>query len=195
MRRVKETRIPLCVLGLLISLLSFNAHGQSSNSAPKHFDKEGLVFDYGASWELNSQNDANGHQLVLTEKALDAQIMIIELHSPITSAKEEEAAKKAVVEPMVNRLLKQYDDAGIKVEQAPLTGAVATLPAQGLQLRFSVDGAPGATDIYWLVVNQRLVQLIFIRPEKTAAQTTPCWELIRSTLKIGKTEAKSKNGN
>ncbi len=193
MRRVKEVRIPLCVLGLFINLLSFNAHGQSSNSGPKHFDKEGLVFDYDASWELNGQNDANGHQLVLTEKALDAQIMIIELHSPITSPKEEEAAKKAVVEPMISRLLKQYDDAGIPVERVALTGSVANLPAQGLQLRFSVDGAPGTTDIYWVVVNQRLVQLIFIRPEKTAAKATPCWDLVRNNLRIGKAEAKEKN--
>ncbi|HKZ79334.1 MAG TPA: hypothetical protein VJ124_13730, partial [Pyrinomonadaceae bacterium] len=41
---------------------------------------------------------------------------------------------------------------------------------EGAQLRFAVDGQPGITDVCWLVINQRLVQLFFMRPEKNATK-------------------------
>jgi len=60
------------------------------------------------------------------------------------------------------------------------------IPAEGAHLRFAIDGQPGTTDICWFVLNQRLVQLFFIRPEKTASQATVCWDKVRSTLQITK---------
>jgi hypothetical protein len=163
-----------------------NAVVQSPETAQKTFDQQGLVFDYAGSWEMSGQPNGDIQQLVLLEKTLDAQIMIIVPRTRITSAKQEEDAKHTFVEPAINRLLKQYDEAGIKTEQTSLSGEVAGTAAQGIQLRFSLDGQAGAADIYWLVTNQRLVQLIFVRPQRTASQSTPCWDLIRRTLKIRK---------
>jgi len=87
------------------------------------------------------------------EKTLDAQIMIIALRVTLTSAKQEEQAKTALVEPQISRLLKQYEDAAIRVERSPATADVAGSPSEGVQLHFAVDGQAGATDIYWRVIN------------------------------------------
>ncbi len=182
----------LLAISLLVVGAGFSAASQSS-SEPKHFEKDGLVFDYAPNWELSDQSNAAAQQLVLTEKTLDAQIMIIALRGAITSSKQEEQAKAALIEPSITRLLKQYEDAAIKVERSPAKTEVAGSPAEGAQLRFAVDGQPGATDIYWRVINQRLVQLFFIRPEKTAAKTVVCWDTIRASLKIEKPVAKSKD--
>ena len=171
---------------LLLGVLAADASAQSAPVTTKTFDQQGLVFEYSANWELSGELAGDLQQLVLTEKTLDAQIMVIARRATITSTKEEEAARHDIVDPIINRLVKQYDDVGIKLERAPLSGDVAGLAAQGLQLRFSVDGQPGFTDIYWLLLNQRLVQLIFVRPEKTATQSTSCWDLIRRTLKVRK---------
>jgi hypothetical protein len=142
------------------------------------------MFDYPPNWELSDQSNPAAQQLVLTEKTLDAQIMIIALRGVITSSKQEEQAKTTLVEPSINRLLKQYEDAAIKVERMPAKTDVSGSPAEGVQLRFAVDGQPGATDIYWRVINQRLVELFFIRPEKTAPKTVSCWDTIRQTLRV-----------
>jgi len=36
------------------------------------------------------------------------------------------------------------------------------------------------------VINQRLVQIFFMRSEKTAPKATECWDMVRSTLQITK---------
>jgi hypothetical protein len=41
-----------------------------------------------------------------------------------------------------------------------------------------LDGFRGTTDIAWAVKNQHLVQLFFIRPDRTSAEASHCWDLI-----------------
>ncbi len=177
---------PLLASFFAIICLSSAVNSQSSADSATRFEKDGLIFDYPRTWELSDQSNAAAQQLVLTEKALDAQIMIIALRSTLTSSKQEEQAKTALIEPSINRLLKQYEDAAIKVERTTATTDVGGSPAEGARLRFAVDGQPGATDIYWRVINQRLVQLFFIRPEKTELKTEVCWDVVRRTLRVEK---------
>jgi hypothetical protein len=172
--------------GVLVLLFLSISLAQSVSPLSKTFDQQGLTFEYASDWDISGQQTGDVQQLVLIEKALDAQIMVIVPRSLITSASEEEAATQSVVEPTIKRLVKQYDDAGIAIERTEVGGEVASVPAHGIQLRFKVDGQQGFTDIYWLVLNQRLVQLIFVRPERTSSQSGPCWDLIRRTVKIHK---------
>src|SRR6266545_2531236 len=185
-----------CIQVIFISCLLVVCSGskaQPPGSDPKRFEKDGLIFDYTPNWELSDQSNAAAQQLVLTEKTLDAQIMIIALRGTITKDKEEDQAKAALIEPSITRLLKQYQDAAIQVERTPAKTEIAGSTAEGVQLRFAVDGQPGATDIYWRVINQRLVQLFFIRQEKTVAKSVECWDSIRGSLKVEKSTAKNKD--
>lgn len=179
-------------LAALLTTISFAVAGEcQSRDAVGHYQKDGLGFSYESSWELNDQSNPTAQQLVLLEKSQDAQIMIIVLRSALTDAKQEEQAKAGLIERSIARLLKQYEDAGIKVERSPLKVDMNGVLAEGAQLRFAVDGQPGMTDVCWLVINQRLVQLFFIRPEKTAAKATACWDMVRNSLKVemtGKTK-------
>ncbi len=70
----------ITVLSLLVVGAGFKTASQFS-SDPKHFEKDGLIFDYTSNWELSAQSNAAAQQLVLTEKTLDAQVMIIALRS------------------------------------------------------------------------------------------------------------------
>jgi hypothetical protein len=174
------------LLWLFLVMVTSTVWAQSPTDSAKQFSKDGLEFTYSPTWELSDQSNQVAQQLVLTEKNLDAQIMMIVRREAIGSAKEEERVKTAEVEPGINRLLKQYEDAAIKVERQPARGEVAGASADGAQLRFQVDGQPGATDIYWLVLNRRFVQLFFIRPGKTEKEASICWDLIRTSLKVEK---------
>ena len=185
-----KIRMTSLSLHLLLFLCAGSVFAQSSIESTKRFDKEGLRFEYASNWQVRDQRSGDVQQAVLTEKDLDAQIMITVLQSPVNSTKEEEAARHAVVEPAIAMLLKQYSDAGIQIERAPLSGEVARQRAEGLELRFAVDGFPGTTQIYWLVLDKRMVNLIFIRPEKTAPLATVCWDLIRHTIGVNKVDTK-----
>ncbi|HKZ80560.1 MAG TPA: hypothetical protein VJ124_19950 [Pyrinomonadaceae bacterium] len=89
----------------LMLIVSFvvTAESQSRDSGSR-FEKDGLGFDYSSLWELSDQSNPAAQQLVLMEKALDAQIMIIVLRGALTSAKQEEQAKSALIEPSISRL-------------------------------------------------------------------------------------------
>src|SRR5882762_7129047 len=82
----------------LIVCFAFKVAAQSPENSPRRFEKDGLAFDYTQNWELNDQSNPAAQQLVLTEKALDAQIMIVGLRSMLTSTKQEEQAKIALIE-------------------------------------------------------------------------------------------------
>jgi hypothetical protein len=168
--------------GSPVTVIRIQSHAQTE--ANKRYEKDGLIFDYGAKWELSDQSNGAAQQLVLTEKSLDAQIMIVALRTPITNPKQEEQAKAALIEPGIARLLNQYESAGIKVTRVPIKTDLAGTAVEGVQLQFDVDSSPGRTDICWGVIGRRLVQLFFIRPEKTAAQTTLCWDQIRASFRI-----------
>lgn len=168
---------------VLLTVLATRAQSPST----KTFDQQGLSFEYFASWELGGQPTGEVQQLVLAEKSLDAQIMIISQQAGVKTAKEEEAAKQNIVDSMVTRVMKQYEAAGIKVERGDLTNDIAGVPAKGFQLRFAVDQRPGTMDISWLVLNQRFIAIIFLRPTSTEARSNLCWDLIRQTVKIHKT--------
>ncbi|HLA10136.1 MAG TPA: hypothetical protein VJ023_06045 [Pyrinomonadaceae bacterium] len=168
---------------LLCLLLSFcvgaasaqspSTTGERTDNETEKFDKDGLTFDYQRNWTLSYQSNASAQQLVLTEPKLDAQIMIVALRGEVTNTEEEEHAKTALIEPSINRLLKQYYDAGIEVQRVAAKGGVGDLPAEGAQLRFSVDGQAGTTDVFWLVINQRLLQMFLLDRRKLQCKASP----------------------
>jgi len=55
--------------------------------------RQGLVFEYSSTWELNEQSNQAAQPLTLIDNTLDAQIMIIALRGAITNTKHEEQAK------------------------------------------------------------------------------------------------------
>ena len=114
----------------------FNAAVQSPASVAKHFESVGLAFDYAQSWEFTDHSNPAAQQLVLLEKNLDAQIMIITLRVVITNAKQEEQAKAGLIEPSITRPLKQYEEAGIKVKRDLLKVNVNGVLADGAQFAF-----------------------------------------------------------
>jgi len=91
-------------LCLLLACCGLKAVAQPPESSVKRFEKDGLAFDYTGNWELHDQSNPVAQQPVLMEKALDAQIMIIVLRGALTSAKQEEQAKAALIEPSISRL-------------------------------------------------------------------------------------------
>jgi len=171
-------------LTLSLAFAGFSVNAEPAPEGSRRFEKDGLAFDFADKWELSDQSNAAAQQLVLTEKALDAQIMIVVLRRTLSSGKQEEEAKTALIEPGINRVLRQYEATNVKVARSPLEIELAGAPAEGTQLQFEVDGNPGTTEICWGVVGKRLVQLFFIRPDKTSAETGVCWSLIRTSLKV-----------
>jgi len=72
--------------GVLVFLFLSISLAQSVSPLSKTFDQQGLTFEYASDWDISGQPTGDVQQLVLIEKALDAQIMVIVPRSLITSA-------------------------------------------------------------------------------------------------------------
>ena len=93
MRHSNQMRALFALVALALALTDFSTQAGATGENTKRFEKEGLNFDFSANWELSDRSNPAAQQLVLTEKALDAQIMIVALRGTISSAKQEEEAK------------------------------------------------------------------------------------------------------
>ena len=61
---------------LITASFGIGAECQSTDVVSR-YQKEGLSFDYGTTWELSDQSNALAHRLTLIDRALDAQVMVI----------------------------------------------------------------------------------------------------------------------
>ena len=73
---------------------------------------------------------------------------------------------------------------GAKPESAPATTEIGGLKSEGVRISASLDGEPGAAEIYWGVLGQRLVVLTFFGPDKALKQATPAWDTIRTSIAV-----------
>ena len=150
----------------------------------KQFSKDGLVFDYPSNWALQDSSDKDAQQLVLGRADNDAQIRVFVFRPLVTTPEKLAEAKRVLVDPYVNATAKQFEQMGAKPERVTVTSEISAMPADGVKVQASLDGDPGAAEIYWAVVGQRLVVLTFFGPDRARKQTQAAWDLLRNSLEI-----------
>ena len=179
-------------LAASLLLTALSASAQTAPSGAKQFNKDGLTFSYPSKWSFNDTSNADAQQLTLGRPDSDAQITVFVFRTPITSAEKLAEAKKILVDKYVASTTKSFADAGGKPESSAATTDIATLKADGVRIRASLDSVPGSAEIYWAVVGQRLVVLTFLGPDRALKQATAAWDAIRTSLQIEEPKAQAK---
>jgi hypothetical protein len=174
--------ISMCV-ALLLASITF---AQTSNN--KQFAKDGLTFDYPASWTLQEDTNADAQQLTLAKANSDAQIRVFVHKGRITPEKFPDA-KKAFIDPYVAATAKQFVAMGAKPEQANDSTEIAGEKAEGVAITASLGGEAGAAKIYWALIGKRVVVLTYFGPDKELKQFASAWDTIRNSLKVEDSKA------
>ncbi len=172
---------------LLVSLFLFcslSAWAQTPATDAKQFTKDGLTFSYPTGWELNDTSNADAQQLVVGRPNSEAQITVFVYRTPVSTPERVAEARKVLVDPYVAQTTKSFQQAGAKPESAPATTEMGSTKAEGVKISASLSGEPGAAEIYWGVVGQRLVVLTFFGPDRALKQATPTWDLIRNSIAV-----------
>ncbi len=156
----------------------------------KKYSNNGVAFEYLPGWELSDQIGSDLQQISLSNKATDSQILITVLRKRAGSKDPMPTLKKQVIDPWLTRLLAQYSQAAIRVEQSPSTTEISGQKAEGTKLNLLLDGQPGTGEAYWLIIEKRLFLIYIIRPDKMIEKATPGWDSIRTSLRIGSTKEK-----
>lgn len=168
------------LIGGAALLLVTNVQTQTPDT--KHFDKDGLSFDYPANWQISDQSTQQMQYLELTQGDV-----VIRVRSPrewLKTPEKEAHAKKLFQEQYVDNFATQLEQAGMNPKRSPITTQIAGADAEGLRVRAVLDGAPGGMDSYSRIFSDRLVNLSIIASEREITKSAPVWDALRNSLKV-----------
>ncbi|HBB97841.1 MAG TPA: hypothetical protein DC054_20865 [Blastocatellia bacterium] len=162
-------------------LVIISASGQDPNV--KHFEKDGLSFDYPANWQISDQSTGQMQYVQLARDGF-AEIRIRAPREWLKTPGKEAAAKKLIQDQYVDSFATQLQQAGLNPKRSTAATQISGADAQGARVRAVMDGEPGGMDSYFNVVSDRLVQMSIIGSEKEIAKSATVWDTIRNSLKL-----------
>jgi|SRR6185437_16195395 len=176
----------------LLTLIALLLCGVSASAQDaKEFNKDGLTFSYPASWTFNDTSNADAQQMTFGRPDSDAQIRVFVFRTPIKTPEQLAEARKVLVDPYINATFKQFEQMGATPKRAPATTEIAGLSGDGVRISASLEGEPGAAEIFWGVVGQRLAVLTRFGPDKALTKALPAWDLIRTSIKVEEPQPKT----
>lgn len=179
MKRILQLKLGVGIVGIVFCCVLATAQTPDS----KNFSKDGLSFDYPASWQLLDDSNSDLQQITLSKADSDVKIGVF-VHKGRTTPEKMADAKKALVDPLIAGNAKQFVAMGAKTEQVPDSTEIAGLKADGTSVNASFGNETGAAKIYWALVGQRFVVLTLFGPDKELKQRAAVWDLVRTSLKI-----------
>ncbi len=167
-------------IGCIALLFVTSAHTQTPET--KHFEKDGLSFDYPANWQISDQSTGQMQLIELTQGDI-----VIRVRSPrewLKTPEKEAHAKKLFQDQYVNDFATQVEQAGMSPKRSAITTQIAGADAEGARVRANLDGQPGGMDSYFRIISDRLVSLSIIASEKDVLKSAAVWDAIRNSLKV-----------
>ena len=169
------------IVAIAFCLLTIGATAQDPNV--KHFEKDGLSFDYPANWQFSDQSTGQMQYLQMARDGF-AEIRIRVPREWLKTPDKEAAAKKLIQDQYVDSFASQLQQAGLIPKRSTPATQISGADAQGARVRAVMDGEPGGMDSYFNVTSDRLVQMSIIGSEKEIAKSAPVWDMIRNSLKV-----------
>ncbi|HKO60373.1 MAG TPA: hypothetical protein VJV03_04380 [Pyrinomonadaceae bacterium] len=168
----------------LFALSTVPVFAQSPAADAKQFAKDGLSFSYPNGWTLKDESNEDAQNFNIGRADSEAQFRVFVYRTPVNSPARLAEARKVLVDPYVASTVRQFEQMGAKPQKTPGTVEIAKSAAEGVRVGASLDGIPGAAEIYWVVVGNRLVVLTALGPDRALKQAAPAWELIRSSIAV-----------
>jgi hypothetical protein len=172
------------LLTALLVVCSVSATTQAQSSDVKQIAKDGLTFNYPNNWLINDTSNADAQQFTFSRPNSDAQIRVFVFRTAVNTPARLAEARKVLVDTYIAQTSKTFQQMGAKPESAPATTEIGAVKSEGVRISASLDGEPGAAEIYWGVLGERLVVLTFFGPDKALKQASPGWDTIRSSMAV-----------
>ena len=178
---MKVSRNIFQMLAVLI-LSGLCAFAQTTGSAQK-FDKDGLLFDYPAGWTVEDTSNSDAQRLSLIRANSAVQISVF-VHRGRVLPEKMPDARKSLIDPYIDSTAKQFEQMGANPTKSAASTEISGVTSEGVKLSAVLSGEPGAAQIYWALIGERVVVLTFFGPDKQLKQFANAWDVIRNSLKI-----------
>ena len=168
------------IVAIALCLLTISAPAQDPNV--KHFEKDGLSFDYPANWQISDQSTGQMQFLELSQG--DVTIRVRSPREWLKTPDKEAHAKKLFQDQYVDSFATQFEQQGMQPKRSPVTTQLGGGDAEGVRLRVVMDRQGGGLDSYYRIMSDRLVHLSILGSERDIAKDAPAWDMIRNSLKV-----------
>ena len=168
----------------LLAIWSISALAQTPPVDGKQLSKDGLSFNYPNGWTLVDASNADAQNFNIGRADSDAQMRVFVFRTPVTTPERVAEAKKVLIDPYVASTMRQFEQMGAKPQKSPASTEIAKVASEGVRIAASLEGVPGAAEIYWGVVGNRLVVLTQLGPDRALKQASPAWDAIRNSIAI-----------
>jgi hypothetical protein len=168
----------------LLLFCALGAHAQAPASDVKQFSKDGLGFSYPAGWVLEDTSNADAQQLNLARPDSEAQLRLFVFRAHVNSPEKLAEARKALVDPYVASTVKTFEQMGVRPLKSPASLDIGGVKAEGVRISATLGGEPGAAEIYWGVVGERLAVVTMFGPDRAVKKAAPLWETLRNSIVV-----------
>ena len=168
------------IVAIALCLLTISAPAQDPNV--KHFEKDGLSFDYPANWQISDQSTGQMQFLELSQG--DVTIRVRSPREWLKTPDKEAHAKKLFQDQYVDSFATQFEQQGMQPKRSPVTTQLGGGDAEGVRLRVVMDRQGGGLDSYYRIMSDRLVHLSILGSERDIAKDALAWDMIRNSLKV-----------
>ena len=168
----------------LVAVWSMSALAQTPAADGKQLSKDGLSFNYPNGWILVDESNADAQNFNIGRADSEAQMRVFVFRTPVTTPERLAEAKKVLIDPYVASTVRQFEQMGAKPQKLPASTEIAKVASDGVRIAASLEGVPGAAEIYWSVVGNRLVVLTQLGPDRALKQALPAWDAIRNSIAI-----------
>jgi len=169
------------LIGCVALLFATSARPQTPDT--KHFDKDGLSFNYPANWQISDQSTQQMQYIQIARDGY-AEIRLRVPREWLKTPEKEASAKKLIQDKYVDDFAASVEQAGMHPRRSAVTTQIASADAEGARVRAVLDGEPGGLDSYFRIVSDRFVQLSIIGSEREITKSSPVWDALRNSLKV-----------
>ncbi len=182
---MKKSLFIFALIGL-ITLFNLPLAAQNSNSDVKIYDKDGLSFNYPASWELADQSTAELQQLKLNLPNSSGLIYITSPRKPISTSDQLTASREGITDRFIENINQRFTLSSTAAILGSETGCFEVKDKKyvGTVIRGTYQNQLSTADILPVFLEHRFVNFVFIRSNNDYEKTNSVWRMLTESVKI-----------
>jgi TonB family protein len=171
----------LILIAVLIALFSATDVCSQVILSTKHFEKNGLEFDYPADWKISagSTEDTEFAELATENKTVQ---LVVQWQFGAVLGCEFEGMRKRITQELADRVALQIH-ATPAFEASSQKPKFGSLNADQIQLHGQMNNTAVAADVYSLFVKRYFLTLVYLRVANDESGNS-AWKTIQTTLKV-----------
>lgn len=173
-------RHSLYVIVALAVLVAVIANGQTPRNANRHYEKDGLSFDYPDGWGV-TENSSQGMLTVTLAKRRGVSQMIVSTQEGFTPTCDFQSKRNRIAEALIEKVAAQIHAS--TPQRIPVAIQIDGSEVEGVQLQGVVERKQVTAEVYSARVHGYFISLSRIH----AANDEPAksaWNAVRTTLTV-----------